>query len=90
MKEWADCTIKDSYLPKQHQQQLEEHVMQLKAEVPDSKVESGSLLCKKISMEQSFPCSWDDRAVKLCIYPREETACQHEFKTNFKVIKSLN
>lgn len=64
-------------LPKQHQQYLEEDVMQLKAGVLTQR------LHKKVFMKQaSSPCSWDDRAVKLCIYPREETACQHEFKTN--------
>lgn len=56
--------------------------MQLKAELPDSEVDAVSLLHKKVFMEQSFPCSWDDRAVKLYVYPREETACQHEFKPN--------
>lgn len=34
----------------------------------------------------SSPCSWDTMAVKLYVYPREETACQHEFKTNSKII----
>jgi len=72
-------------LPKQYRQQL--HVVRLKAEVPDSKVDAVRLLCKKVFMEQSFPCFWDNRAVKLYIYPREETACQHEFKTNSEVTR---
>lgn len=39
----------------------------------------------KVFLEQSSPCPWDNMAVKLYVYPREETACQHEFKTNSKV-----
>lgn len=67
-------------LPKQQQQQIE--LTRLKAEVSDLKVGAVSLLHKAIFIEQSFPCSWDSRTAKLCVYPREETACQHEFRTN--------
>lgn len=38
-----------------------------------------------VFMEQSSPYSWDNMAVKVYVYPREETMCQHEFKTNSKI-----
>lgn len=39
----------------------------------------------KVFMEQSSPCPWDNVAVKLYVFPREESACQHEFKTNSRI-----
>lgn len=59
----------------QHQQQPEEHVILFKAEVLNS----------KFSWSRALLVLGTNMAVKLYVYPREETACQHEFKTNSKI-----